>query len=103
MTKLEEILEKNRLKTDHYADQEFEAYGIISIESAMKEYAEFYAKKCLEIAAKKATTDAYIKSNYGESRWKKWKDDTSVSLLDTQQMYKVNKSSILNIKLPEHD
>lgn len=82
MTKLEEILEKNRLKTDHYADQEFEAYGIVSIESAMKEYAEFYAKKCLEIAAKEA--------NF-------------MFTGDGPEDYEIDKDSILNIKLPEHD
>lgn len=53
------------------------------VESMMKEYAEWYAKKCLEIAAEKAKSitdiDKYI---YGSI---------------------VDKDSILNIKLPEHD
>lgn len=88
MTKLEEILEKNRLKTDHYADQEFEAYGIISIESAMKEYAERFAKECLEIAANEADVMEewfYNRADDEDHRWV------------------INKDSILNIKLPDHD
>lgn len=48
---LDVILEKNRLQTSHYADQEFSDYGNFSVASAMKEYAEWYAKECLKIAA----------------------------------------------------
>lgn len=53
------------------------------VENAMKEYAEYYAKRCLEIAADKAESitdiDKYI---YGSI---------------------VNRDSILNIQLPEHE
>ncbi len=50
------------------------------VENAMKEYAEYYAKKCLEIAADKAECECggYIGSE-------------------------IEPSSILNIKLPEHE
>lgn len=99
MTKLEEILEKNRLKTDHYADQEFETYGIISIESAMKEYAEFYAKECLKIAAVCARL-----SVQGVTSLEEYKTDHIYSNDGLQDLYvDIDKDSILNIKLPEHD
>lgn len=88
MTKLEEILEKNRLKTDHYADQEFSDYGLFSVEAAMKEYSEWYAKKCLEIAAEEADV---------MEEWFYNRVD------DEDHRWVINKDSILNIKLPEHD
>lgn len=54
MHKIDEIIDQNRLRTDHYASQDFVDYGTFSVESAMIEYAEWYAKKCLEIAAENA-------------------------------------------------
>jgi hypothetical protein len=39
------------MPTSHYADQDFVDYGILrSVENAMIEYAEWYAKKCLNLA-----------------------------------------------------
>lgn len=81
MTMLDKILEKNRLKTSHYADQEFSDYGNFSVASAMKEYAEWYAKECLKIAAEQAIADMSFMSAVA------W----------------VDKGSILNIKLPDHE
>lgn len=48
MKKIEEIIEENRLQTNHWADQEFNDFGICSVEAAMKEYAEYYAQLCLK-------------------------------------------------------
>lgn len=45
MTKIEEILEKYKTKTDYYADQEWQDSDI---EKALIEYATWYAKKCIE-------------------------------------------------------
>lgn len=70
MTKLEEVIAKYNYDNDSF----------LSIESMMRDYAEIYAKKCLEIAAEEATARLH---SYDEPM--------------------VNKSSILNIKLPEHD
>ena len=57
-----------------------------TLENGLKEYAEFYAKKCLEIAANE-TEMKYEKLDYHPSAWKEV----------------IDKDSILNIKLPEHD
>ena len=86
MTKIEEIIERNRNKTDHYADQEFSDFGNISVESAMKEYAEYYAKKVLEIVTVKV-----------RMKWEYVGDGSD----DGMQI--IDKDPILNIKLPEHD
>lgn len=90
MTMLDIILEQNRLQTSHYADQDFSDYGHISVASAMKEYATWYAKECLKIAADKATTTLYIPVEDGCHDYKNMCDI-------------VDKDSILNIKLPDHD
>jgi len=45
MTKIEEILEKYKTKTDYYADQEWQDSDV---EKALIEYSEWYAKKCIE-------------------------------------------------------
>ena len=83
MTRLEEIYQK------HW-ENEFKELSFNNVLSqhnhvylAMKEYAEWYAKRCLEIAAENAESitdiDKYI---YGSI---------------------VDKSSILNINLPNHE
>jgi len=51
----------------------------IRLEDCMREYAEWYAKECLKIVAENAKT------------------------VRCPDYDKVNKDSILNIKLPEHD
>lgn len=50
---------------------------------AMQEYAEYYAKKCLEIAADNYVTDCEIRGDNVE--------------------YYVIRASITNIELPKHD
>lgn len=84
---LDVILEQNRLQTSHYADQEFSDYGHISVASAMKEYAEWYAKECLKIAADSAIIDTDF---IGEDNF----------MIETSF---VDKESITNIKLPDHE
>jgi hypothetical protein len=51
------------------------------LEKAMTEYAEYYAQKCLEIAAKNAVA---LERDYNDDWY-------------------VDKNSILNIELPSHD
>lgn len=85
---LDKILEKNRLKTSHYTDQEFSDYGNFSVASAMKEYAEWYATECLKIAAEQVTFQ------YGEF---------DVEGFSHKEIVGIDYDSILNIKLPEHD
>ena len=75
MTKIEEILEKYKTKTDYYADQEWQDSDV---EKALIEYATWYAKKVLELAAENAVT------SYGYS-----------CIID--------KESITNIQLPPHE
>lgn len=53
-----------------------------TLENGLKEYAEFYAKECLEVAAEEA--------NF-------------MFTGDGPEDYEIDKDSILNIKLPEHD
>lgn len=91
MTKIEEIIENNRLKTYHYADQDFVENGAKSITSAMKEYAEWYAKRCLEIAAKEAqiTSDETYE-------WQQIVNEMG------ECPFYVDEDSIIDIILPEH-
>lgn len=74
MNKIEEIIDKHKThSTDLYL------YYVITedIISMMKEYAEYYAIKCLEIAAEEADVE------YTDGP--------------------VDRDSILNIKLPKHE
>lgn len=73
MTKIEEMIQK-------HVDPHVFIKGYGGLEDAMKEYAEYYAQKCLEIAAVDA--DCY---------------DRGYDL-----GHGVDPNSILNIKLPEH-
>lgn len=87
MTKIEEIAFKYT-KSDYYNQQTFSFLDVIS---AMKEYAEYYAEKCLEVAAENATgTPMYDYSN----------PYTTILLEDRVN---INFDSILNIKLPDHE
>jgi len=72
MTKIEEILSA----IDHN-------HPYLVIQEMIKEYAEFYAQRCLEIAAEKAEMKQRVPGN-------------GYSLI-------VDKDSIINIKLPKHD
>jgi len=98
MTKLEEILVKHidkevikDWKDILYDNEEKDPdclepiYNFwITLENGIKEYAEHYAKKCLEKAAEQAVV--FLPSHYG-----------------LHGTHNVDKDSILNIKLPEHD
>ena len=80
MTKIEELMNSVIVDGPVYPEQYF---SIENIEKIMKEYAEFYAKKCLEIAVENAF---YVPDRYG-----------------TLSKKYVNKDDVLNINLPEHD
>lgn len=81
MTKIEELLET--IERYQHTPEPIDTYGYFDIVKIMKEYAEWYAQKCLEIAAEHAQSitdiDEYI---YGSI---------------------VDKNTILNIKFPDHD
>lgn len=94
MTKLKEII-------DYYVPPICQGSWY---EDMMKEYAEYFAKECLKIAAEKASCSLYIKSVHKKKdKYKKVEDGESWNIMDYKQMSKVDKDSILNIKLPEHD
>ena len=83
MTKIEQIL--NKVKEDaQIVGIDFTVIIYNDAVEAMKEYAEHYAKKCLEKAAEQAVV--FLPSHYG-----------------LHGTHNVDKDSILNIKLPEHD
>lgn len=73
MTKVEELL-------DSIWRNEEERYQYDDIQHIMQEYAEYYAKKCLEIAVNEVDCG---------------------NVEDFQ--YDIARESILNIKLPEHE
>lgn len=99
MPMLEVILERNRLRTSHYTDQEFSDYGNFSVASAMKEYAEYYAKECLKIAAVSARLRVQ-----GITSKEQYNTDHIYSNDGLQDLFvDIDVESILNIKLPEHD
>lgn len=76
MTKIEELMNSVIVDNPVYPEQYF---SIENIEKIMKEYAEFYAKKCLKIASKQA--DIHPMRAYNV----------------------VNEKTITEINLPEHD
>jgi hypothetical protein len=69
----------------------------------MEQYAEYYAKKCLEVAVKNAVTKVYIKPIGKGKRYKEICDGESYNPMETIQKFMVDKNSILNIELPSHD
>lgn len=83
-------------KIEKIIDSGFNSDGFVTFERenlkvVIKEYAEWYAYKCLKIAAENATgTPAYDYSN-----------PYTVILLEDK--VNINENSILNIKLPEHE
>lgn len=81
MTKIEELIQK-------HVDPHVFIKGYGGLEDAMKEYAEYYTRKCLEIVAKEASADF----------------ECIGAVLGAENVYPfVDKDSILNIKLPEHE
>ncbi len=64
----------------------------------MKEYAEWYAIKCLKVAAENADIRKEFTMGFGDSN--------VYFVSETEEngyIMSVNKESILNIKLPEHE
>lgn len=79
MTKINELID---------SIWDFDGYSAPHIRRIMKEYAEIYAEKCLEIAAENATCDELFR--YGK--------------YDQEEVYfEVNYKSITNITLPPHE
>lgn len=78
MTKIEEIL-------NYYIPPTCQVDSHLKM---MKEYAEWYAKKCLEIAADNA--EIYEEGYYNRND-------------DPDYRWAVNKESITDIQLPEHE
>ena len=78
MTKIKEII-------DHYVPPICQGSWY---EDMMKEYAEYFAKKCLEIAAKEVTFE--YEEYYRDGDY-------------YMDIVGIDSDSILNIKLPEHD
>jgi len=88
MTKLEEIIYNYGLDDK---DGDFE--------ESIKEYAEWYAKECLKIAAISAKLRVQ-----GIISLEEYYSDHIYSNDGLQDLYvDINVNSILNIKLPEHD
>jgi len=82
MTKIKELMDSVIVDSPVYPEQYF---SIENIEKIMKEYAEFYAQRCLEIAEEKCCPD-----------WIHPDDPEEESYIG------IEPGSILNIKLPEH-
>lgn len=84
MTKIEEIAFK-------YAKGEYptqQMFSLLDVISAMKEYAEYYAIKCLQLAAESVKTEQVMNIQQGYEPFAETR---------------INKGSILNLKLPDHD
>lgn len=91
MTKIEEMIDELEKKTPD---------GILRpyiVETLMEKYAEYYARKCLEIAAK----NALIKKEFTLGF-----DPVIYLTNETEEnnyLMTVSKDSIINITLPEHE
>lgn len=100
MTKIDEIFDK------HWRENSYSLESDIKL--MMKDYAEWYAKKCLNLAAKQAETCFWSTNTDGEEQMISkrllmdydYKYSNSFDCLPT---ITVNQDTILNIKLPEHD
>lgn len=89
MTKFEEVIAKYNYDNDSF----------LSIKSMMRDYAEWYAKECLKIAAISARLRVQ-----GVTSLEKYNTDHIYSNDGLQDLYiDIDIDSILNIKLPEHD
>jgi len=82
MSKINELILKS-VKISGTTSSNEQIWTSDAIREIMEEYAEWYAKECLEIAAEQAETEWGTGCDY----------DVKV----------VDKSSILNIKLPPHE
>lgn len=87
MNKIEEIARKHFVVCNYKGSPDTIDGFFEDMEKAMQEYAEYYAKRCLEIAAEKAQIK-FKEMYYTQGE---------------QPKFIVNKESILNIQLPKHD
>ena len=87
MTKIEELIESIQKFEQLIWDEEFVCWPD-DVERIMKQYAEFYAQRCLEIAAKEASAN--------------FECIGAVLGAENVNPY-VEQESILKIKLPPHD
>ena len=55
--------------------------------------------EALDKAAESAEVKAYYKYRHKGSRYKEWKEEDDIDLFETTQMYKLDKQSILKLKL----
>ena len=55
--------------------------------------------EALDKAVESAAVKAYYKNRYKGSRYKEWQEGDDIDLFDTTQMYKVDKQSILKLKI----
>lgn len=88
MTKIEKIYLKHSNKSESVVFEMLKPFHKSLIYDAMKEYAEFYAKKCLEITAQSASANFECVG--------------AVLGAENVNPY-VEVESILKIKLPPHD
>jgi len=92
MNKIKEIIHNHKLDANR-------RYKDGSITSAMIEYAEWYAKECLKIAAISAKLRVQ-----GVTSLEEYKTDHIYSNDGQQDLFvDIDVDSILNIKLPKHD
>lgn len=92
MTKVDELI-------DSIYNKE-ERFDYTDIEKIMKEYAEYYAKQCLAIAAEKALFS--VSNSQNKKIWL-YGNRMSVPIVNRIDEIHIFKESITNIKLPEHD
>jgi hypothetical protein len=85
MSKIEKLIKKIKTKSLDYGIDVFDEY---QIEQIMQEYAEYYAKKCLEIAAE--NVELFQEGYYNRND-------------DLDYKWSVDRESITKIQLPEHE
>lgn len=78
MSRIEDLIEE--IRNNHYGPTSDQDYAEYDIERIMQQYAEEYAKRCLQIAAENAD----LEGDEGDSLW-------------------IDKKSITDITLPKHD
>lgn len=103
MSEIQDIIKQHFHRVCNDDSIKYVVYPDDWVEEAMQEYAEYYAKKCLEIAAKNAVIKSYIKPNLKGKHYRELLDGESYNPMETIQMYKIDKESIINITFPSHD
>lgn len=88
--KIEELINDIKYTTFDGHSNTWEVCDPDKVREIMILYAEYYAKKCLGIAAENATTECVVPE-----------DEFCPDFTNAYEI--VDKDSILNIKLPEHE